>query len=115
MLLDTGADLTCFPAALASEFGHDNQHAAVEVQKDAVKGIGGGSDAYIHTLEIGFIHPSKSTLRETILAWSSKPMKIQFVEKMECGHGLIGMDLIGQWEKFTLRKNKLGLAIEITF
>ncbi len=115
MMLDTGADATCFPAHLAEDFGHNNFHEDVEVQRDAVRGIGGASDAYLHNLRIGFLHPSKSSNVAPVLAWESKPMKIQFVEKMDCSHGLIGMDIIGRWEKFTIRKNKFGLAIEITF
>ena len=115
MLLDTGADSSCFPAAFANGFGHNNLHPEVEVQKDAVQGIGGCSDAYIHSVRIGLIHPSKSTRKETVLAWSSTIEKFQFVEKLDCRHGLLGMDVMRQWKEvgFEPIKNS-GLLIRIT-
>jgi hypothetical protein len=114
MLLDTGADSSCFPAAFAKGFGHDNEHPDVEIQTDAVQGIGGCSDAYIHSVRIGLIHPSKSSREKTVLAWSSKIDKVQFVQKMECKHGLLGMDVMNQWKEIRFQPIKSGLLIRIT-
>lgn len=115
MLLDTGADSTCFPASSAKIFGHNNSHPEVKVLKDEVRGIGGSSDAYIHSVRIGLIHPSKSNKKETVLAWKSDVDEVQFVEKMECDHGLIGMDIIKQWKEISFQPvKKTGVLIRIT-
>lgn len=114
MLLDTGADSSCFPAHLASGFGHDNSHPKVQVIKDAVHGIGGSSDAYIHSVRIGLIHPSKSSTQKTVLAWRSPIEKMQFVEKMDCKHGLIGMDIMREWKEVKIEPTKKTLLIKIT-
>ena len=114
MLLDTGADSSCFPASFAAGFNHDNSHPDVEMLKDEVHGIGGSSHAYVHSLRIGLIHPSKSSPQKTVLAWRSKIRKIQFVEKMNCLHGLIGMDIISEWKELCLEPVKKGVLIRIT-
>jgi hypothetical protein len=118
MLLDTGADSSCFPANMAIGFGHDNHHPNVERLKDAVCGIGGASDAFIHGVCIGLIHPTKSTRHKTVLAWQSPIEKMQFVEKMDCKHGLIGMDIIRQWKELKFEPVKgnwnNGVLIRIT-
>ena len=116
MLLDTGADSTCFPAHFAKGFGHNNLHPDVEVQKDAVKGIGGTSDAYIHSVNIALLHPSKSTPKQAVIAWSSTIEKVQFVEKLDCTHGLLGMDIMREWKEVRFEPiKKSGLLIKITF
>lgn len=115
MLLDTGADSTCFPAAFAAGFGHDNNHPKVQILKDAVHGIGGCSDAYIHSVRIGLIHPTKSSKKGTVLAWSSAIEKVQFVQKLNCSHGLIGMDIMREWKEIRFEPyKKTGLLIKIT-
>ena len=118
MLIDTGADSTCFPASFAKCFGHDNDHQNVEILPDAVHGIGGSSDAYLHSVQISLIHPSKSTREKTVIAWTSPLKKVQFIKKMECKHGLIGMDIIQQWKELRLepvnRRSGNGVSIRIT-
>ena len=118
MLVDTGADSTCFPGSLAKAFGHDNAHPDVAVLKDEVWGIGGSSDVYLHSLRIGLIHPSKSSRQKTVLAWKSGLDKVHFIEKMDCPHGLIGMDIISQWKELSLqpqgKPGAAGVLIKIT-
>lgn len=113
MVLDTGADETCFPAAFAKSFGHRNDHSDVEVQKDAVQGIGGMSDSFIHSVQIGLLHPSKSTTKTPVIALMSPLKKAPFVEKLDCPHGLIGMDIIGCWKSLYFEPTKKGLKIII--
>ena len=59
MLLDTGADETCFPAAYAGYFGHNN--LAQAVSKKSIHGVGGKSIAYIHSVRLVLIDPIKSS------------------------------------------------------
>jgi len=69
MLLDTGADETCFPAAYAAYFGHSNQAPAV--QKKQIQGVGGKSIAYIHSVRLVLVDPVKSSKSAFVPAWSS--------------------------------------------
>jgi hypothetical protein len=114
MILDTGADETCFPASFASLFGHDNDHPKVEVQKNAVQGIAGFSDSYIHSVRVSLLHPVKSTQKKPVIAWSSKLNKAAFVEKLECSHGLLGMDIMSEWKGVSFEPIKKGILIRIT-
>jgi len=114
MLLDTGADNSCFPASLAAAFGHSNAHPGVEVHKNYVQGVGGFSDAYIHSVRVNLLHPSKSTSQKPVIAWSSALDKIPFIDRLDCGHCLIGMDIIREWKGLTIEPNKHGLLIKIT-
>lgn len=51
MLVDTGASHTSMPSGFAWSFGHNNHAPGVATTE--VKGIGGKSPAYIHTLRFG--------------------------------------------------------------
>ena len=75
MLIDTGADETCFPAAFAASFGHDNTHGEVKRIADAVRGIGGNSDAFLHSVQICLLNPV--SLRKTI-AWTRRQRDLAF-------------------------------------
>ncbi len=66
MLLDTGADQTCFPSQLASIFGHDNHYPGVV--KDVLHGIGGVSTSYLHSVQVSLIDPKKSTQKKPAIA-----------------------------------------------
>jgi hypothetical protein len=79
--------------------------ANVQVCKDAVQGVGGFSDSYIHSVRISLLHPTKSTQKKPVIAWSSKLTKVPFVDKLEYPHGLLGMDIIRDWR---------GLNFELT-
>jgi len=114
MILDTGADETCFPGSMAESFGHNNEHPDVKIEKDAVKGIGGMSDSFIHSIEVSLLDPKKSSAKKMVVAWSSGLEKTPFIEKMECPYGLIGMDIISRWKKLSFIPNKKGLGIYIT-
>lgn len=114
MLLDTGADETCFPASFASLFGHSNSHPKVQVCKNAVQGIGGFSDTYIHSVRISLLHPIKSTEKKPVIAWSSQLAKAPFVDKLNCPHGLLGMDIIREWKAISFEPNRHGIVIRIT-
>lgn len=111
MLLDTGADQSCFPAQLAAFFGHDNHHR--DVPKDVCHGIGGTSTSYIHSVQISLIDPKKSTKSKPVIAWTAKSERTAFIENLGCGFGLIGMDLISQWRSVTFEPNKFGVMIRI--
>jgi len=114
MLLDTGADETCFPGSFAALFGHANDHPDVHVCKNAVRGIGGYSDTFIHSVRVGLLHPSKSTAKKPVIAWSSALARAPFVDKLDCAHGLIGMDIIREWRGLHFEPVKAGLLIRIT-
>ena len=114
MILDTGADDTCFPSSFASLFGHCNDHPEVKVCKNSVQGIGGFSDAYIHSVRISLLHPTKSSAKKPLIAWTSKLNNAQFVDKLNCSYGLIGMDIIREWQEITFKPVKSGILIRIT-
>jgi hypothetical protein len=114
MALDTGADETCFPASIACKFGHDNKHPKVEVIKDAVRGIGGPSDAFIHSVQIGLLHPSKSSTKSAVIAWVSPLTKAPFIEKLDSPCGLIGMDIMRHWRSVNFEITKQGILIRIS-
>lgn len=114
MLVDTGSDDTCFPGSFAALFGHSNSHPKVQVCKNAVRGIGGFSDTYIHSLRISLLHPVKSTQKKPVIAWSSRLAKVPFVDKLECPHGLIGMDIIREWKDLRFEPNKHGVMIRVS-
>jgi Retroviral aspartyl protease len=95
MLLDTGADTTCFPARLADFFGHNNHHPAVV--KDKLKGIGGEAVTYLHSVQISLIDPERSTKESPVTAWTAPFKTSVFVENLDCEFGLLGMDIMKQW------------------
>jgi hypothetical protein len=113
MLIDTGADETCFPASFAELFGHKNDHPHVEVIPASVQGIGGFSDSYLHSVQVSLLDPVKSTTRKPVIAWSSKIKKSPFVDKLECPHGLLGMDIMKEWREICFQPHKKGLWIKI--
>lgn len=100
MLLDTGADRTCFPAKFATFFGHDNEHK--DVKKDDASGVGGKCKCYIHSVGIGLIHPDKPAKPNPVIAWKSKMKEAWFAEALDCECGLIGMDVIKEWSHVTI-------------
>jgi hypothetical protein len=112
MLLDTGADSTCFPVSLATFFGHDNKHRLV--RKSSCCGIGGEVTTYIHSVQISLIHPQKSTKTRHVIAWTSKKPKAEFVEGMKTGIGLLGMDIMKQWKSVAFKNTNTSLVIQIS-
>jgi hypothetical protein len=114
MLIDTGADETCFPASFAVLFGHDNKHPDVQLLKDSCQGIGGSSDAFVHSVRISLVDPVKSTKKAMVLAWSHTADKAPFVEKLDCPMGLLGMDIIKEWKELNFAPSEKGLWIRIT-
>ena len=111
MLLDTGADQTCFPSKLATFFGHDNHHP--DVVKDVCNGIGGASTSYLHSVQVSLLDPQKTTQKKPVLAWTAPDKTAAFVENLDCGFGLIGMDLIKQWKHLSFEPTKQGMLIRI--
>ena len=111
MLIDTGAEQTCFPAVYAAHFGHDNLHP--DVATDECIGIGGKSKSYVHRLKINLRDPAKSTSRKSVVVWTSEKDTVAFVENLDCGFGLIGMDVIRQWKQLVFTMDKRGLMIGI--
>ena len=109
MLLDTGCDQTCFPGKFAADFGHCNIHP--NVKKDIVKGVGGDSACYIHSVRISLIDPNKSSSALHVVAWKSKIKKAHFVEKLDCDMGLLGMDIINQWRSLKLVRSAKGTPV----
>lgn len=101
MLVDTGATRTCLPAHFAAFLGHDNRNPLVE--KAEPNGLGGSSTAYVHTLRMALIDP-ESTAREPMRAfWSSPVMPVLFAEKLETKFGLLGRDVLAQWQQTCFR------------
>jgi len=103
MLVDTGASHTSIPAAFASSFGHDNSAHGVETAE--VKGIGGKSPAYIHTLHFELVDPAARTWTKLVPPWRSPKLPVHFVEKMDTQMGLIGRDIISLWKGVVFRRN----------
>ena len=101
MLVDTGASHTSVPAAFAASFGHDNEAAGVATTE--VRGIGGTSPAYIHTLRFELIDPTAKTWTKLVPPWRSPKLPVHFVEKMDTQMGLIGRDVISLWRGVTFR------------
>ncbi len=115
MIIDTGAMNTSFPACLAEVFEHSNAHPEVVRKQDAVVGVGGKSDAFLHSVQVSLIDPSKSTNTKHVVAWSSNLEKVPFIEKFESPYGLIGMDIIKNWQELSFVPRKGGgLIIRIT-
>ncbi|MEI6148857.1 MAG: hypothetical protein WCS01_07140 [bacterium] len=96
MLLDTGADETCFPASYAAYFGHNN--LAPEVSKKSIHGVGGESQAYIHSVRLVLIDPEKSTKKAFVPVWSSTLCKATFVSSLDMTMGLLGRDVMVEWQ-----------------
>ena len=101
MLVDTGASRTCLPADRAEFLGHKNHEAGVKTTE--VRGIGGKSVAFIHTLKIELIDPEGRIWRKLIPPWKSGVMPVLFVEKMETQTGILGRDILSQWERIGFR------------
>jgi len=111
MLLDTGADRTCFPAKFAPFFGHNNGHQDVKCHD--MYGLGGVSKCYLHKLKVGLIDPVNSTPQNRIVIWKSKVDQIAFAEKFDAGYGLLGRDLMREWKSVKFSKNGIGGVITI--
>lgn len=99
MLLDTGADETCFPADYASYFGHNN--LAPAVSKKVIHGVGGKSTAYIHSVRMVLIDPVKSSKSAFVPAWSSALNKATFVTSLNMSMGLLGRDVMAEWKELS--------------
>ena len=111
MLLDTGAERTCFPARYASSFGHDNHHKNVKTHE--MHGLGGPCKCYLHSIRLGLIDPIKSTAANRVIAWKSKPAQASFAEKLDCGFGLLGMDIMSEWSNIALSGKSSGGQVRI--
>lgn len=101
MLVDTGAFRTCLPADRAEFLGHNNHKDGVKTVE--VRGIGGKSRAFIHTLEIELIDPEGGIWSQLISPWKSGVMSVLFVEKMETQTGILGRNILSQWERVGFR------------
>lgn len=113
MLLDTGADETCYPASYAAFFGHDNANPAVK--KGECRGIGGKSAKYLHSVQVSLIHPTKSAKGAPVIAWTASQGKASFIDKFDAHFGLLGMDIIRQWRQLAIQTKPYGrLIIKIT-
>ena len=109
MLLDTGADETCFPAKYAGFFGHDNHDP--RVARKRCRGVGGSSLAYIHSVRLSLLDPDKSTRSNHVIAWTAKTGSASFLEKLDLGCGLLGMDIIRQWKSVCIENTAKGLRL----
>lgn len=111
MLLDTGADETCFPARFAAFFGHDNNHP--QVVKRKCLGVGGASTTYLHSVQISLLDPAKSTRSNHVIAWTARDKQTTFIEKFDCGFGLLGMNIMKKWKSVTFESGANGPIIRI--
>lgn len=97
MLLDTGADQTAFPASYAAFIGHDN--LAQKVISVKIGGIGGKSNAYLHSVKVACLDPVTSTAKNLIHSWTSSLDKALFIEKLSTPTGLLGRDVMREWKR----------------
>ena len=111
MLLDTGAERTCFPAKYASSFGHDNHYKNIKTHE--MHGLGGPCKCYIHSVRLGLIDPVKSTAVNRVIAWKSKLRQASFAEKLDCGFGLLGMDIMNEWSNIAFSGKSSGGQVGI--
>jgi len=111
MLLDTGADETCFPAKYAPFFGHDNRDP--RVVRKRCRGVGGFSLAYVHSVRLSLLDPDKSTRSNHVIAWAARTKSASFLEKLDLGCGLLGMDIMRQWKSVCFENAPKGLHIRI--
>ena len=116
MLVDTGASRTCLPANRAAFLGHDNTHHGVK--KTTVRGVGGDSDAFVHTLRLELIDPEGKIWSKLVPPWRSKVIPVHFVEKMQTQAGILGRDVLSLWQhvgfKPTPRRSHSKWTVEIT-
>ena len=101
MLVDTGSARTCLPADRAEFFGHDNQNQRVKTT--TIHGVGGAAKAHIHTLQLVLIDPLGRTWRKLIPPWRSAMIPVLFAETIDTKTGILGRDILGQWESVTFR------------
>jgi len=111
MLLDTGADETCFPAKYAAFFGHNN--LAPGVRKKRCCGVGGMSVAYIHSVQLSLLDPAKSQKSRHVIAWTARAKVASFVQKLDIGCGLLGMDIVKRWKSVCIENPVKGMQIRI--
>jgi len=111
MLLDTGADEICFPAKYAAFFGHNNQ--APRVKKKRCCGVGGISVSYIHSVQLSLLDPVRSTNSKHVIAWTAKTRSASFIQKLDAGFGLLGMDIMSRWKSVCFESGRKGLHIRI--
>ncbi|MEI6564265.1 MAG: hypothetical protein WCO42_08200 [bacterium] len=117
MLLDTGADETCFPAAYAVYFGHNN--LAPAVSNKFIHGVGGKSTAYVHSVRLVLIDPVKSSNNSFVSAWSSALNKASFVTSLNMSMGLLGRDVMAEWKDLSFaptpsrRASKWNITIHV--
>lgn len=113
MILDTGADSTCFPADLAAVIGHDNDGEGVSTLEST--GIGGVSACYLHTVSLSLLDPSmplsKSPRKKRV--WTSPIEQYLFVEKLTSSFGLLGRDVMRHWKSVAIAPAR-GAAWTIT-
>jgi hypothetical protein len=112
MLLDTGAERTCFPAKYAAFFGHDNHHKDVKAHN--MHGLGGSCKCYIHSVRLGLIDPVKSTAANRVIAWKSKLERASFANKLDCGFGWLGTDIMYEWSSVVFSGKSSGGQIKIS-
>ena len=119
MLVDTGADYTCFPASYAATIGHNNLDARVETTASA--GVGGLTRAFHHTLSVSLLDPAPTG--EEGLAergappsvWTSRQHSFRFLESFDTNFGLLGRDLMAEWKlvTFLATRKRWAIVIEI--
>ena len=109
MIVDTGADTTCFPASLAALVGHDNQ--GIGVEEHLCIGIGGEATAYLHTVKVSLLDPYSPP--DTI--WDSSLPRFRFVDAWDSRFGLIGRDMMQEWKStsFTFQPARKRWLIQI--
>jgi hypothetical protein len=113
MLIDTGSCFTCFPGRYAWHFGHDNSQK--DVKTETLKAVGGTEKSFLHSLRIGLTDPSSFDFTGYHkVIWQSKLPATHFLETIDHGIGLIGMDTISQWSELTIAQTAKGGEIRIT-
>lgn len=91
--------------------GHNNRDP--RAKRKRCRGVGGSSLAYIHSVRLSLLDPEKSTRSKHVIAWTAKTKSASFLEKLNLGCGLLGMDIIKQWKSVCFENAAKGLQIRI--
>lgn len=116
LLVDTGADHTCFPASYAEFIGHDNASSLVQTIRG--RGVGGVTTAYLHTLRLSLLPPDlvDGAIPPPDLApflWTSSVRTFGFFESLHEDFGILGRDLMAEWKCVSIIPKRGRWAVEI--
>ncbi len=83
------------------------------MRKKLCSGVGGVSVAYIHSVQLSLIDPFRSTKSKHVIAWTAKTKAASFIQKLDTGFGLLGMDIMRLWKSVCFESSPKKLHIRI--